>query len=71
MRLVINGEERFFSEIEAETAQALCETLARQGVFVGTIALEVNKNIVPRAQRAAHRMQDGDVLEIVQFVGGG
>ncbi len=35
------------------------------------LAIELNLNIVPRANWQATRLQPGDKLEIVQFVGGG
>ena len=35
------------------------------------IAVEVNRDIVPRADYAAHRLLDGDAVEIIHFVGGG
>jgi thiamine biosynthesis protein ThiS len=36
------------------------------------VAVEKNREIVPRAAHAAHRsLRDGDTLEIVTFVGGG
>lgn len=35
------------------------------------LAIELNLNIVPRGNWQATRLQPGDKLEIVQFVGGG
>jgi len=35
------------------------------------VAVELNRQIVPRAQWNDTRLQDGDRLEIVHFVGGG
>ena len=35
------------------------------------IAVEVNREIVPRARHAEHVLCEGDVVEIVTFVGGG
>jgi thiamine biosynthesis protein ThiS len=35
------------------------------------VAVEYNLTILPRDQFAATLLQDGDTLEIVQFVGGG
>jgi sulfur carrier protein len=35
------------------------------------VAVEVNLDIVPRARHATHVINDGDRIEIVQFVGGG
>ncbi len=36
-----------------------------------TIAVELNEEILPKAEYAETVLNDGDVLEIVNFVGGG
>jgi sulfur carrier protein len=66
MNLVINGENRFFSS--ADTLDALVKQL---GMKSDRVAIELNRNIVPRDGWAQTRLKDGDQLEIVQFVGGG
>jgi sulfur carrier protein len=50
------------------TVRGLLEHL---GLTEGPVAVEVNREVVPRAEHATHRLRDGDVLEIVHFVGGG
>jgi thiamine biosynthesis protein ThiS len=65
MRLVINAEERNFS---ASTLDALIEEL---GMKSDRVAVELNREIVPRANWSATALNDGDRLEIVHFVGGG
>ncbi|MBQ1716796.1 MAG: sulfur carrier protein ThiS, partial [Ruminococcus sp.] len=35
------------------------------------IAVELNEDIVPKANYASTVLKDGDVLEVVNFVGGG
>ena len=35
------------------------------------VAVELNREIVPRAQWPVTNLQDGDQLEVVHFVGGG
>jgi len=35
------------------------------------VAVEVNRELVPRAQHAEHVLADGDRVEIVTLVGGG
>ncbi len=65
MRLTINGEPR-------EVADAL--TIAQLIVHLslaGRVAVEVNREIVPRARHEEHVLEEGDTLEIVHFVGGG
>lgn len=66
MQLTINGEVR---EVPAGlTLTALLEHLA---LTDGPVAIERNREVVPRSQHAQVRLEAGDVLEIVQFVGGG
>jgi thiamine biosynthesis protein ThiS len=37
----------------------------------GRVAVELNRNLVPRSQWAETNLAEGDQLEIVHFVGGG
>jgi len=46
------------------------QLVAQLGI-VGLVAVERNKLLVPRAQHANTVIHEGDVLEIVHFVGGG
>lgn len=66
MKLVINGEERSFSD--GLTLAVLIEQL---GVKADRVAIELNRNIVRRDAWAATSLRDGDRLEVVHFVGGG
>jgi thiamine biosynthesis protein ThiS len=66
MNLTINGENRVLAR--AETLGALVEQL---GMKPDRVAIELNREIVPREQWAQTSLKDGDRLEIVQFVGGG
>jgi sulfur carrier protein len=66
MRLKINGED--VENIKAATVQELLEDLK---ITVGRVAVEVNMVIVRRTEYAQFRLNDGDVVEIVNFVGGG
>lgn len=67
MRLVLNGEPR---DVEPSPAsvEALLVVLA---VPRERVAVELNGDIVVKAERAARPLKDGDVLEIVTLVGGG
>lgn len=66
MQIVLNGEPR---PIEAGmTLKALVETL---GPDPRGIAIERNLEIVPKSEHGAVILEDGDRLEVVQFVGGG
>jgi len=65
MNLTINGETQISS---AETLGALVEGL---GMKPDRVAIELNREIVPRDQWPQTPLHDGDRLEIVHFVGGG
>ena len=66
INVVVNGEPK---EIPAgTTVAALLEGLRLKPRHV---AVERNRNLVPRAQHAACVLETGDQLEIVTLVGGG
>jgi sulfur carrier protein len=66
MKLTINGDP--VETPDGLTIQALLEHL---GLTDGPVAVERNQEVVPRAEHAATRLDEGDSLEIVHFVGGG
>ena len=66
MRLTINGEAR-----EVPHEMTVAELVAHLGLGEGPVAVELNREIVPRAQHGSRTIADGDVLEIVHMVGGG
>jgi sulfur carrier protein len=66
MKLKVNGEERDFPD--GLTVRGLVETL---GLTDGPVAVELNREVVPRAEHPTTPLSDNDVLEIVHFVGGG
>ncbi len=65
MKLRINGEERVLASGNLE---ALVAELGMKG---DRVAVELNREIVPRARWAETPLHEGDQLEIVHFVGGG
>lgn len=66
MKIILNGESR---DIEnGITLRALVDTL---GGDPRSVAIELNREIVPKSNHASTKLQDGDQLEVVQFVGGG
>ena len=67
MKLYINGEERAFSE-PLLTLATLVGTL---GMKPDRVAVELNRDIVPRDRWSETMLADGDRLEVVHFVGGG
>jgi sulfur carrier protein len=66
MKLQINGEARDF--IGPLSLISLIEHL---GMKQDRVAIELNRNIVPRELWAETPLREGDRLEIVHFVGGG
>ena len=66
MRIVLNGES-------AEIADgASVETLLLQlAISRERVAVELNANIVPKADYEKQLLSDDDKIEIVHFVGGG
>jgi sulfur carrier protein len=69
MKLHINGEDRDFSASPTPfTLAALVEAL---GMKSDRVAVELNRDIVPRDRWMETQLHEGDQLEIVHFVGGG
>jgi thiamine biosynthesis protein ThiS len=66
MRLVINGEDRNL------VGELSLDALIRQlGMKTDRVAVELNREIVPRDRWTEIQLAEGDRLEIVHFVGGG
>lgn len=66
MNITINGKQQ---NLAAETSiEQLIEQLGLQG---RRLAVEVNLDIVPRSDYGQRLLADGDVVEIVQAIGGG
>ncbi|MGA2102659.1 MAG: sulfur carrier protein ThiS [Candidatus Sulfotelmatobacter sp.] len=69
MKLQINGDPRDFNDAPAPfTMAGLIESL---GMKSDRVAIELNRDIVPRDRWTETTLKDGDQLEIVHFVGGG
>lgn len=64
--LTVNGEPRPVAE--GTTVAQLLEQLR---VVPERVVVEVNVQVIQRDRRAATLLRAGDVVEIVQFVGGG
>ena len=65
MRIQVNGDTR---DVAARTVLELVEEL---GFDVRKVAIERNLAIVPRSLHAGTPLEEGDRIELVQFVGGG
>ena len=66
MKITINGEERTL-----ENELSMSQLLDMLKISREALAVELNKNILPKSEYDSTELNDGDVLEIVQFVGGG
>jgi thiamine biosynthesis protein ThiS len=66
MKLTINGEDHEFSSISS-----LSDLLQQLGMKPDRVAVELNRELVPRDHWNKTQLSDGDKLEIVHFVGGG
>ena len=63
--LTLNGQ---MHETDATTVRQLIEQL---GYGQQAVAVELNRELVPRAQHEQTELNDGDSVELVTLVGGG
>ncbi|MEO8606032.1 MAG: sulfur carrier protein ThiS [bacterium] len=66
MRVTVNGDAR-----EMRDGLTIDELVATLGLGTRRVAVEINLDVVPRADYAQRALCDGDIVEIVQFIGGG
>jgi thiamine biosynthesis protein ThiS len=66
MTIILNGDP-----VDVAGPLTLSALLEHLGVDARRVAVEHNLNVVKRAQYDATQIQDGDQVEIVNFVGGG
>jgi thiamine biosynthesis protein ThiS len=66
VRVRVNGEER-----SLPTGTSVAGLLELLRVATPRVAVERNKEIVPKARYPETRIVEGDELEVVEFVGGG
>ncbi|KQM97724.1 thiazole synthase [Sphingomonas sp. Leaf25] len=66
MTITVNGEHR-----RVRDGITLAELAAQIGLVPEKVAVERNLEVVPRSALASVKVEDGDELEIVHFVGGG
>ncbi len=66
MKLTVNGDAMEIPE--GTTVRGLIEHMGLSG---GPVAVERNGEVVPRASHPSTALTDGDVIEVVHFVGGG
>lgn len=61
----INGE------MLAKDGMNVADVLAEMNINPQNVAVELNEEIVPKASYGSTVLSDGDILEVVRFVGGG
>lgn len=66
VRITLNGEEQ-----RLETALTVAQLLESLGLTGQRVAVEVNREIVPRSRHADAKLQDNDRVEVVRAIGGG
>ncbi len=66
LNLTVNGESRTFTG-----PLSVAGLVAALGLDTRKVAVELNREIVPRSTYAGAALRDGDALEIVHFIGGG
>ncbi|MEN1679056.1 MAG: sulfur carrier protein ThiS [Planctomycetota bacterium] len=66
MIVSVNGEPK-----ELTPGSTVADLLAELDIRVKHVAVERNKEVVPRAEHAATQLAEGDNLEVVTLVGGG
>ena len=62
----INGETKALPG-----PMTVAELIEHLGLKPGRVAVELNRELLPKARHGETRVEDGAVLEIVQAVGGG
>jgi thiamine biosynthesis protein ThiS len=66
LHLIVNGEPRAF-----EGAMTVAGLVGALELDIRKVAVELNREIVPRSTYAQVALNSGDILEIVHFIGGG
>ena len=64
--VIINGDQMSFPQ-----PMTVTNLMNELGLTKGRVALEKNREIVPRSTFDEVVVEDGDVMEIVHFIGGG
>jgi thiamine biosynthesis protein ThiS len=66
IRIMVNGEAR-----EIGAGSHVTDLLELLGLHPGMVVVEHNREILERAHLAVAAVREGDVFEVVHFVGGG
>ena len=66
MTITVNGERR-----EVPDGMSVAALLSHLGLTAGRVAVERNRDVLPRTKWNETRVEANDSYEIVQLVGGG
>lgn len=66
IEITVNGRP-----MRVPSGSTVAQLVDSLGLDRGRLAVEVNLRVLPRAEHARARLNHGDKLEIVTFVGGG
>ena len=66
LEITVNGET-----VQLPAGATVAALVAARGLRPEQVAVEINREIVPRVTHADHALTDGDRVEIVTMVGGG
>ncbi|AEJ07221.1 thiamine biosynthesis protein ThiS [Stutzerimonas stutzeri] len=66
MQIQLNGEP-----YELPAGQTVADLLARLELTGRRLAVELNRDIVPRSAHASTALNEGDQVEVVHAIGGG
>lgn len=66
MKVIVNGQPQ-----TADDGATVARLLAQVGMAGKIVAVEVNRQLVPKQRHAEHALAEGDHVEIVSLVGGG
>lgn len=66
MKIVLNGREE-----DVASGATLADLVASAGLAGKRVAIEINREIVPRSDYAARALAAGDRVEVVHAIGGG
>jgi sulfur carrier protein len=66
MQITVNGQPR-----DVSAGSTITDLLRELDVAVAHVAVEVNRDLIPRAEHNEVSLAAGDELEVVTLVGGG
>ncbi len=65
MNLIVNGDPYPF------TGTTVADLVAELQLTGRRLAVEVNREIVPKSEHGTHTLREGDTVEVVHAIGGG